>query len=48
MAPTASRERSPEMNLYVIFTFNIGEEGFNAISSIETKIYFVLGFVWPF
>ena len=46
MAPAASPERPAEMNLYVIFTFNIGEEGFNGVSSIKTDIYFTLGFVW--
>ena len=41
--PNALREPPTEMNLYMIFTFNIGEEGFNGASSIKTDIYFALG-----
>ena len=46
MVPTASRERPAEMNLYVIFTLNTGEEGFNGVRSIKPDIYFALGCVW--
>ena len=45
MAPTTSLEWSAEMNLYMIFTFNIGEAGFNGVSSSKPDIYFALGCV---
>ena len=45
MAPAVSPERPTEMNA-VICVFNIKKEGFNGVSSIETDIYYRLGWLW--
>ena len=42
MASADSRTRRAYMNVDVIFTFNLGEEGLNGVGSIKTDIYFVL------
>ena len=34
------------MNVDVISTFNIGEEGFNGFTSTKTDMYIALGWVW--
>ena len=34
------------MNVHVIFTFNLAEEGFNGVGSIKTDIYYRLGWLW--
>ena len=45
MAPRDSGTRGADMNVDVICIFNRGEEGFNVVGSIETDIYFALGWV---
>ena len=34
------------MNVDMIYTFNIDEEGFNGVKSIKTDIYYRLGWLW--